>query len=314
MSTTAVSAELSFVTGRIFNIQRCSVHDGPGIRTTVFLKGCPLSCSWCHNPEGIDETPVLMISADRCLGCRGCEEVCPVEQGGAAPAGEPWDRNACTRCGSCVDACPADARELAGREIGIGELVDTLERDRVFFDSSGGGVTFSGGEPLAQPEFLIGCLRECRRRGLHTAVDTCGLAPREHLLRVAELADLVLYDLKHMDPLRHRVETGADNHLILANLHALSECDVDLWVRIPLIPGFNDDPENIEETGAFLEGLSRRHRVFVLPYHEFADGKRSRMEKPGDRDSVRSPDPEMLGAVAEKLAQHDLEVVVGGSP
>ncbi len=314
MTVTAVSAESSLMTGRIFNIQRCSVHDGPGIRTTVFLKGCPLSCTWCHNPEGIDEAPVLMISADRCIDCRACVEACPVEVGGAAPAGDSWDRDACTRCGSCVDACPADARELAGREVGIGELVDVLERDRVFFDSSGGGVTFSGGEPLAQPEFLIECLRECRRRGLHTAVDTCGLAPRGHLLEVAELADLVLYDLKHMDPARHRTETGADNRIILDNLRALSESEVEIWVRIPLIPGFNHDRENIEDTATFLDKLSRRHRVYVLPYHEFADGKRARMEEPGDRNAVPAPDPEMLAAVAEKLANHDLEVIVGGSP
>ena len=314
MSTTAVSAESSRVTGRIFNIQRCSVHDGPGIRTTVFLKGCPLSCSWCHNPEGIDAEPVLMLSADRCLGCRACVEACPVEEGGAAPAGETRDRNACTCCGSCVDVCPADARELAGSEIGIVELVDILERDRVFFDSSGGGVTFSGGEPLAQPEFLIECLRECRRRGLHTAVDTCGLAPLEKLLQVAELTDLVLYDLKHMDPARHRTGTGADNRLILDNLRALSESDVDTWVRIPLIPGFNDDVGNIEETGAFLDQLSRRHRVYVLPYHEFADGKRARLEEPGDRAGGTTPDPAMLGTIAEQLARHDLEVIIGGSP
>ena len=261
----------------------------------------------------IDEAPVLRISADRCLGCRECVKTCPVEEGGAAPAGEAWDRNACTGCGSCVDACPADARELAGREVGIGELVDILERDRIFFDSSGGGVTFSGGEPLAQSEFLIECLRECRRRGLHTAVDTCGLAPRGNLLQVAELADLVLYDLKHMDPNRHRTETGADNSIILDNLRALSRSDVEIWVRIPLIPGFNDDPANIEDTGAFLDELSRRHRIYVLPYHEFADGKRARMGEPGDRTGNFSPNTEMLNAVAERLARHNLEVIVGGT-
>jgi len=314
MTTNAVSADTAVSEGRVFNIQRCSVHDGPGIRTTVFLKGCPLSCSWCHNPEGIDEAPVLMINADRCLNCGACSEACPVENGGAAPAGQLWDRGACTRCGSCVEACPADARELAGCDWSVDELVDELERDRVFFDTSGGGVTFSGGEPLAQAGFLSDCLRECRRRGLHTTVDTCGLAPRETLLRVAKLADLVLYDLKHMDPNRHRSETGADNRLILDNLHALSESDVDVWIRVPLIPGFNGDAANIEATGAFLENLPRRHRVFVLPYHGIATGKRSRLEEAGDRPGLRSPEAEALGAVAEALAKHNLEVAVGGSP
>jgi pyruvate formate lyase activating enzyme len=314
MTTNAVFADTAIVTGRVFNIQRCSVHDGPGIRTTVFLKGCPLSCSWCHNPEGIDDSPVLMISADRCLSCGACSEACPVEEGGAAPAGKPWDRSVCTRCGSCVEACPADAREIAGRDYEVDELVDVVERDRVFFNPSGGGVTFSGGEPLAQSEFLTKCLSECRRRGLHTTIDTCGLAPRETLLEVARLCDLVLYDLKHMDPICHRSETGSDNRLILENLRALSESDVDVWIRLPLIPGFNDDAANIEATGAFLDDFPRRHRVFVLPYHGIANGKKSRLGKAADQSDLQPPEGEVLGAVAEALAKHDLEVIVGGSP
>ena len=314
MTTVADSAEPAISVGRVFNIQRCSVHDGPGVRTTAFLKGCPLSCSWCHNPEGIDEAPAMMISADRCLACGECVEACPVEEGGAAPARERWNRRRCTRCGACVEACPADARELAGREYGVEELVDALERDRVFFDTSGGGVTFSGGEPLAQAGFLTDCLRECRQRGLHTAVDTCGFAPKNRLLGVAKIADLVLYDLKHMDPVRHHAHTGADNRAILDNLRALSKDGVDIWVRIPLIPGFNDDPANIEATGAFLAGLPRPHRVFVLPYHGIADGKRARMGQSGDRAGLLSPEAETVCTVAEELTRHDLEVTVGGSP
>ena len=314
MTTNAVSVEPMTSTGRVFNLQRCSVHDGPGIRTTVFLKGCPLSCSWCHNPEGIDEAPVLMISADRCLTCGACSEACPVEKGGAVPAGQVWDRGACTCCGSCVEVCPADARELAGLDYSVCELVDELERDRVFFETSGGGVTFSGGEPLAQAGFLIDCLRECRRRGLHTTVDTCGLAARETLLEVARSADLLLFDLKHMDPIRHRSETGSDNRLILDNLRALSESDVEIWVRIPLIPGFNDDAANIEATGAFLEGLRRRYRVFVLPYHGIANGKRSRLDGASVEAGMQPPGVEKLGAVAAEFAKHNLEVTIGGSP
>ena len=313
MTAIAVSAESSAAVGRVFNIQRCSVHDGPGIRTTVFLKGCPLSCTWCHNPEGINEAPVLMVNADRCLTCSACSEACPVGVGGAVPAGQPWDREACTTCGSCVEACPADARELAGRHWEIDELVDAVEQDRVFFDSSGGGVTFSGGEPLAQPEFLMKCLDECRRRGLHSTIDTCGLAPRETLIEAARLSDLVLYDLKHMDGERHRSETGASNRLILDNLRALSESDVEVWIRVPLIPGFNDDLENIEATGAFLEGLPRKHRVFVLPYHGTAVGKQSRLEETASHSGLQSPGPEVIAAVTESLTQHNLEVTIGGS-
>jgi pyruvate formate lyase activating enzyme len=314
MTTPALFAESGGSTGTVFNLQRCSVHDGPGIRTTVFLKGCPLACTWCHNPEGIETAPVLMLSADRCLSCRMCAEACPIDDGGAAPAGEPWERSRCTRCGSCVEACPADARELAGREYRVAELLEAIERDRVFYDTSDGGVTFSGGEPLAQAGFLVDCLRECRRRGLHTAVDTCGLAPRETLLEIAELTDLVLYDLKHMDPDRHRAETGADNRIILDNLRALSARGTELWIRVPLIPGFNDDPENIDATGAFLEVLPRRHPVCVLPYHGIAEGKRSRLEEDAARCELRTPAVELVDEVARQLAIHDLEVSVGASP
>ena len=312
--TVAVSAESTTLLGRVFNLQRCSVHDGPGIRTTVFLKGCPLSCSWCHNPEGIHGAPDLMINADRCLNCGACSDACSFDEGGAVPAGKPWDRSRCICCGSCVEACPTDARALAGTDYEVSDLVDVLERDRVFFDASGGGVTFSGGEPLAQPEFLVECLRECRRRGLATAVDTCGLAPRETLLGVAKLTDLVLYDLKHMDPGRHRAETGADNRKILENLRALSGSQADVWIRFPLIPGFNDDPENVEATGAFLADLPRRHRLFVLPYHGIADGKRSKLGGSPPRSDLRPPCAEALSAVSERLTKYDLEVTVGGSP
>jgi pyruvate formate lyase activating enzyme len=314
MAMNAVPAESAVSVGRLFNIQRCSVHDGPGIRTTAFLKGCPLSCTWCHNPEGIDEAAVLMINPDRCLSCGSCADACPAGNDGAAPAGQPWDRSVCTRCGSCVEACPADARELAGREYGVAELVDVLERDRAFFDTSGGGVTFSGGEPLAQALFLADCLAECRRRGLHTAVDTCGLASRETVLEIAGLADLVLFDLKHMDSDRHRQETGAGNQIIVDNLRALSEGATDIWIRIPVIPGFNDGDENVAETGAFLDSLPRRHRVCLLPYHNIADGKRMRLEESVAGSDVGPPDSVSLGNFAEQLMQRGLEVEVGGSP
>jgi len=314
MNATATAARRTSATGLVFNLQRCSIHDGPGIRTTVFFKGCPLRCTWCHNPESIDRRPEMMVNAERCLGCNACSEVCPIEERGAVPAGDVWDREQCIGCGSCVEACPADARELAGREYEVGELVDLLERDRVFFDASGGGVTFSGGEPLAQPGFLAACLRECRARGLHTVVDTCGLASRETVLEIGRLADLVLFDLKHMDPDRHLQQTGADNRAILDNLCVLSENDADLWIRIPLVPGFNDDSANIEATAAFLDALPRRHRVFVLPYHGTANGKLSRLGETGERGGLRPPDEDELGVVAELLASHNLSVSVGGTP
>ncbi len=313
MSTLAVSEPVAEIEGRLFNLQRCSVHDGPGIRTTVFLKGCPLECGWCHNPEGIDAAPELLRNGERCLGCGACSDACPVADGGAAPVGMPWDRTACLQCGACVEACPADAREMAGSDYSAGDLVDLVERDRPFFEASGGGVTFSGGEPLGQPEFLASCLRGCRERGLHTAVDTCGLAPPDVVVEIAGLADLVLFDLKHMDPEVHRRHTGVDNHLILENLRRLSASETAVWVRVPLIPGVNDDDANLEALGDFLASLPRRHRVFLLPYHPTAAGKTSRLEGPSSFVPFSVPDAETLAAARRRLQSFGLDVVVGGS-
>jgi pyruvate formate lyase activating enzyme len=296
----------------VFNIQRCSVHDGPGIRTTVFLKGCPLRCGWCHNPEGIDPGPELMLHRDRCLDCRACEAVCPVDDGGAAPVGETWNRQLCTRCGSCVETCPASAREMAGREFSADGLVDHIELDRVFFESSGGGVTFSGGEPLSQFAFLMECLEACRGRGLHTVVDTCGAASREQALAAARSADLVLYDLKLMDDGAHRRATGRGNRQILDNLRALSAEGVELWIRMPFIPGVNDDQDNLDRTGAFVAALPRRHPVHLLPYHGIAAAKTARLDAAGE--AHRTPDRDELVAAGERLQRYDLDLVIGGLP
>lgn len=314
MRSTAVSEPMAEIEGRVFNLQRCSVHDGPGIRTTVFLKGCPLSCVWCHNPEGIDGAAELMLNGERCLACGACADVCPVTERGAGPVVPDWERTVCLGCGSCVDVCPADARELAGRVYGARELADLVERDRPFFEASGGGVTFSGGEPLNQADFLTACLQACRERGLHTAVDTCGLAPREVVLEVAGLADLVLYDLKHVDPEVHRRHTGVDNRLILENLRVLSPSTTEIWIRVPVIPGVNDDDANLDALGVFLTSLPRRHRIFLLPYHPIAEGKSARLGGSAPFTSFPVPDTETLGAAERRLRTFGLDVVTGGSP
>ena len=314
MRVAAVSEPEVGVEGLVFNLQRCSIHDGPGIRTTVFLKGCPLSCAWCHNPEGIDQRPELMLNADRCLTCGACIDACPVAEGGAGPVSGSWDGTACLRCGSCVEVCPAEARELAGRSYGVDELADLVERDRPFFESSGGGVTFSGGEPLGQPRFLTACLQACRERGLRTAVDTCGLAPREQMLEVARLTDLVLFDLKHVDSDIHLNYTGADNRLILDNLKSLSAGETEIWVRVPLIPGVNDEAAHLDAIGLFLAALPRRHRVFLLPYHPIAESKTARLGGTRTFTPYVAPDAEALGAARSRLQVFGLDVVTGGTP
>ncbi|MCU0305526.1 MAG: glycyl-radical enzyme activating protein [Thermoanaerobaculales bacterium] len=296
----------------VFNIQRCSVHDGPGIRTTVFLKGCPLRCDWCHNPESLDGEPEVAISGERCIACGACVDACP-ESGGVRPArGPDWDDGTCRRCGACAEACPGEARELIGEPRAVAELVAELERDRPFFDASGGGVTFSGGEPLCHPSFLAACLEACRERGLHTAVDTSGFAPARVMREIARRADVLLYDLKHLDPEAHRRHTGVDNAVILDNLRELSAGGAELWIRFPLVPGFNDDPDHLDALAAFVGSLPGRHPVFVLPYHAAGADKWRRLGKPGPPVEHRPPTDAELAAVAERLRSHDLDVRLTG--
>jgi pyruvate formate lyase activating enzyme len=224
--------------GWCFDVQRYSIHDGPGIRTTVFLKGCPLACPWCHNPEGRSRGQELRIIAGRCIHCMSCLAACPL---GLADGPVAPDPTRCLRCGRCAEVCPTGTRQLVGYPLTVGRVVELVERDRPFYDESGGGVTFSGGEPFAQPRFLLACLEAMRTRAIHTVVDTCGVAPRATLLKAAALTDLFLYDLKILDPDRHLGLIGAPLGPILDNLRALDRVGADL-ARMPFIPGYNDDP------------------------------------------------------------------------
>ncbi len=297
----------------VFNIQRCSIHDGPGIRTTVFIKGCPLRCDWCHNPESLDGAPEVAINEQKCLSCGACVEACPESDGVRPARGPGWDDGTCRRCGACAEACPGEARELIGEPRAVADLVAEIERDRPFFDASGGGVTFSGGEPLCHPTFLAACLEACREQGLHTAVDTSGFASKKVIREIAGLADVLLYDLKHMDPGAHERHTGVDNQRILENLRILSEEGAAVWIRFPMIPGFNDDNENLEAMAAFIGALPNPHPLFVLPYHAIGVDKARRLGKIGPEVAFRSPSEDEIGAVVERLRSHGLEVHTGGA-
>ncbi|HJV49670.1 MAG TPA: glycyl-radical enzyme activating protein [Geothrix sp.] len=288
--------------GRIFNIQRYSLQDGPGLRTTVFLKGCPLDCAWCHNPESQSPARELITQENRCIACGSCLQVC-------GPGEDPSSRPE-----ACVEICPTGARQLLGHDVAVDELMDEVLRDQPFFDESGGGVTLSGGEPLLQPGFVKDMLAALRRRGVHTALDTCGLGRREDLLEAAARADLVLFDLKHMDEARHRAWTGAGNEAILANLEALGRAHGQIWIRVPVIPGVNDDLQNLEATARFVAGIPGVRRLDLLPYHSTGAAKFRRLGRRYLLDHVQPPTSERMAGLALLFRAHGIPATIGGNP
>jgi pyruvate formate lyase activating enzyme len=277
--------------GVVFHFMRFAVHDGPGIRTTVFFKGCPLACRWCHNPESQAFAPEALYYPERCIHCGDCLRACPNGVTGEA----------CRMCTDCAPVCPAEARRVAGRDMTRSEILREIERDRIFFDESGGGVTFSGGEPLAQPELLEAMLQACRERGLHTAIETCGAVPRAVLLRVASLAGLVLYDVKLLNAARHREYTGAGNRNILENLAMLVESGANVVARIPLVPGINDSPADIRDFRDYFTRV-RPARIHLLPYHRAGSEKYQRVGREWMMDGVAPPSESQVAAIAAELS------------
>lgn len=301
------------MTGRIFDLKRYSIHDGPGIRTTVFLKGCPLSCLWCHNPEGIDAGQELMHWPSRCSRCYACVAACPRLAISRDAAGAVLvDKSRCDLCGRCAEACLYDAMQVVGRETTVDELVREIERDRVFFEQSGGGTTFSGGDPLAQPGFLRAMLDALRERGIRTAVDISGFAPKTALDEVARRTDLVLYDLKLMDEAKHRELTGVSNRPVLENLKSLAANGTEVWIRIPLMAGVNDDDRNIEETIGYLKSLGTIKNVGLLPYHSGGLEKARRLGKESCFRRFEAPAEARLAAIEAAFRRAGFDVQRGG--
>ena len=300
----------SEASGVIFHIMRFSLHDGPGIRTAVFFKGCPLSCWWCHNPESQNSEPEVLYSAERCRLCGDCAATCP--HGAIERTGERMTVNDnCRLCATCVDACGAEARSVAGRTMTVSEIVAEAERDLVFFDESGGGVTFTGGEPFAQPELLEALLHTCRARRIHTTIETCGAAARESMLRIAGLADLILYDLKILDAARHRMYTGAGNRNILENLEALVAAGRPVTVRIPIVPGVNDGAADVRAMCDYLSEL-RVRRVDLLPYHAAGAEKYRRLGREYRMEQTEAPTGAAMAAIAAQMAAAGIPVKIAG--
>lgn len=301
------------MTGYVFRIERFAVHDGPGIRTTVFLKGCPLRCWWCHSPESQSMQPELMLREDRCIRCGACIDRCQLGAISQADGLPVVDQALCLRCGDCADGCPTGARQQSGSVMSESRVLREVERDTIFYDQSGGGVTFSGGEPMMQAEFLVALLDACRRRRIHTAVDTCGMAPADVLHRVADRTDLILFDLKHLDDGPHRRATGSSNGQILANLEALAARRANVIARVPLVPGVNDDADHINRLGRFVADLGLS-RIDVLPYHRAGTGKYAALGRGGLSDGAAPPSTDVRTQVVRILAGCGLQAAVGGKP
>lgn len=297
----------------IFDIKRYSINDGPGIRATVFFKGCPLHCLWCHNPESLSGKTQKLFSASRCIGCGECCRICAVAATRLTPDGVATDSELCTLCGRCEEVCPTLASEMSGRRYSIDELLAIIEKERPFFDQSRGGVTFSGGEPLLYPAYLLEILKACGRQGIHTAIDTSGFVKRETLLAVAEHTDLFLYDLKMIDAKQHKRYTGVDNQLILDNLKALAQTGAVIQLRVPLIGGVNDDHDSISAIAALIASLSGVKRaVNLLPYHDVARGKDEKLGEKRNLGALREPTAETLQRVTAVFAGYGLTATVGG--
>jgi pyruvate formate lyase activating enzyme len=299
------------IKGIVFNIERYTLHDGPGIRTTVFLKGCPLGCLWCSNPESQSGSPEITYFAEKCTGCGRCLPLCPQnaiqQHAPGAPVTILFER--CDGCGACVEPCYPEALVLTGQSMTAQQVADVVLRDRRFYQNSGGGVTLSGGEPLAQAAFTAEVLRLCRQQGIHTAIQTSGFAPRSALEHVLPQLDLVIFDLKHLDDAEHQRLTGVSNRLILENLRFLNCQNMRVVVQMPLIPGYNDSQDNLQAVFDLVKSLPSVEGLSLLAYHALGAAKYTRAGRSYSLKDLRTPPKEYLPEKMALAEQHGVKLV-----
>jgi len=286
ISNTKDTGVTSGTVGTVFNIMRYSIHDGPGIRTTVFLKGCPLSCKWCHNPESLEQKPQRIFNPKKCISCGFCQKW-------------HWDK------------CPTGARETIGYELFVGDLMKEISKDALFYEQSGGGVTFSGGEPFSQAEFLLEALCRCQEDCIHTAIDTCGYCDTAALLKAAEKTGCFLYDIKCIDPQKHEQYCGVSNDLILKNLKCLSETKTRLLIRIPVIPSINDNMPEMTGIFEFIQDFTTIETVHLLPYHNIHSDKYNRLGKNYELSEISGEESPNMSAIVQ-LFSRKFRTKIGG--
>ena len=290
-------------TGIIFNIQKFSVNDGPGIRTTVFMKGCPLHCLWCHNPESNSAKPDLFYNTVKCTGCGQCSLACPNGCHVMDVTGHHFDRSACALCSACAQACPSGALEVAGYETTVSEVLKTVLQDKIFYETSGGGMTLSGGEPMYQFDFALALMQAAKDAGLHTCMETCGFAPWEHYEKIAPYVDMFLFDYKLTDPDSHKTYTGVDNRRILENLKRLDELGCVTVLRCPIIPTVNDTAEHFAGIAKTANSLNNILRVDIEPYHPLGKSKSENLGKAYALAQLTFPDEEIVSQWIAEIAQ-----------
>lgn len=297
----------------IFDIKRYSINDGPGIRITIFLKGCALQCAWCHNPEGISPLPGKMYNVSKCIGAKDCIHNCPTNALSLTQNGIICDDNLCNMCGKCAEVCPTGAFEMIGKDYSVEEIMKMVEREMIFMDQSEGGVTISGGEPLQHPDFVIALLDACGESGIHRTVDTCGMGNTEVLMEFAKRCELFLFDVKIMDPEKHKKLTGASNEKILHNLKILAETGAEINIRIPFIKGVNEDADNIDKTAQMISSLAgKKKTVNLLPYHNIMSGKYKKLGKEYNLQGFTEPTAEDKERAIEIFNNYGVEAKIGG--